>query len=273
MSSFIEHPEYKPRTVVSTPVSTTGPVSRYALSLAEWFQGEFTARDRRSIAQLFSDTGAHAIVIADTQPMLYHPSNPEEPLFFHPGMAQHRIRQTKLGQPDRLLRVADVQLGDRIIDATLGLGADSLVLSAGVGTMGRVDAVESSWLLARLFEYACTQGVDKYSSMRDYLQSIHVHHTSHLSYLLMQPDNSADVVFFDPMFRHPTVKPSNIDSGRNFVNPAALSDLAFQEAKRVARRVVVLKERPYSSEFERFGLIPDKTRTPFAYGVWRKGKE
>lgn len=258
------------RIIATTPTATSNDSAIRSEEVALWFGGTFVPRKQRSIDRLFLDYGAEVVVIADVQPMVYHRDNPAEPLFFHPGMAQHRISQTKLGQRDRLLRVAGIQFGDVVIDATLGLGSDSLVLAAGVGEQGRVVGLESSFVLARLFAYACHHETHKYKSIQPYLSHIEVHHARHLEFLTQSKSNSADVVFFDPMFRHPTAKPSSIDPGRIWTNSDRLSMLAFEEAKRVAKRAVVVKERPYSDEFRRFGLVPDKMRSPFAYGVWRK---
>ncbi|GMA48885.1 hypothetical protein GCM10025857_02420 [Alicyclobacillus contaminans] len=176
------------------------------------------------------------------------------------------------GQRDRLVRVARIGRGDVVLDATFGLAVDSLVLAAAVGDTGRVLACDSSWLLVRLFQYAQRYEGHLYPSLQPLLARIEAHCGDHVAVLQQMSDNAVDVVYFDPMFRHPLHNPSSdLESVRGLANPAPLAHDAWREALRVARRAVVLKERPDSGEFERFHLHPDKPRAKFAYGVaWKE---
>lgn len=63
-----------------------------------------------------------------------------------------RIRSLAHGERDRMIEVSGLSRGDTALDATLGLGIDSLVMSHVVGPEGRVIGIESSWYLARLLE-------------------------------------------------------------------------------------------------------------------------
>ena len=69
-----------------------------------------------------------------------------------------------------------------------------------------------------------------------------------------QADDSFDAVYFDPMFRHPFMESAGIHPLRFLADPRPVSAEAIREARRVARRRVVLKESSKSGEFARLGF-------------------
>ncbi|WP_035462034.1 class I SAM-dependent methyltransferase [Alicyclobacillus macrosporangiidus] len=258
--------------VCVTPWNASPAAVARTEALAEWFACPRVPRKRRSLARIFADEGVEGVLVAEDPPRLYHRTRPNEPFFFHPGVARPRLAALAHGIPDRLLRVAGICPGDVIVDATLGTGADSLVLAAGAGPAGRVIAIESSFVLAKLFTWAQQQRGHGYPGIDRLLERIDVQWGHHAELLASMPAGSADVVYFDPMFRNPIVdEDGNIEHARPWTDPRPISDEAWNEAQRVARRCVVLKERPQSDQFARFGLTPDKSRAKIAYGVWKKG--
>ncbi|MCL6637468.1 MAG: class I SAM-dependent methyltransferase [Alicyclobacillus sp.] len=259
------------RLICTTPWHATAAAWQRAAVLAEWFQARLVPRRQRNIEALFATEGADALVVADEPPRLYHRLAPTQPLFFHPGLACQRLRVLRRGGVDRLLQAARIRSGDVVVDATLGAGVDALVLAYGVGRSGQVWALESSWVLARVFQYAQRCHGHGYRDIAELLPRIQVHIGDHTAWLAALPDDSVDVVFFDPMFRQPLHAPANrVEAVRAWASPAALSTEAWQQAQRVARRCVVFKERPRSGEFARFALQPDKPHAKVALGVWWK---
>lgn len=255
------------RVVVTTPWSQTPESWLLAGELSEWFGCERVLRNARSIVKVCEDEGVDACLIADKVPKLYHSFAPDKALYFHPGMAMQRLLNLRRGQPDRLLTAAGVKSGDTIVDATLGLGTDALILAAGAGPAGRVESVENSEPLAKLFSYAIHTSREQTEWIQPLLERIHVHLMDHVSFLKCLETDSVDIVYFDPMFRDRTRQPSNADALRQYADPRELSKKTMREAVRAARRCVVVKERVSSGVFERFGLEPDKRRTRFSYGV------
>ncbi len=263
-----------PSVVVTTPWKETPRALADANRLAAWFNCPRVARRDRSIAQVLADERADVLVVADRQPVLYTAESGDEGLYFHPSFAWQRVSQWRRGEPERLLLAADIRPGDIVVDATLGRGTDTLVFAAAVGRAGQVIAIEASWPLLRLFEDALTSGAAWYSdtmkSLRQDAATITLCHSDHSLWLTEQPDNSVDVVYFDPMFRHATKRRSEVEAVRSFATALAVRDDAWREAQRVARRCVVLKERPGFGQFERFGLTPDRPHGRTAFAVWKK---
>jgi len=243
----------------------------HAKRAAQWFQVPIVQRGNRNLRRLAAEERAVVVVVADDPLKLYLEPDFDHPLFFHPGMAHQRLAAISSGQSDRLVRAADVRSGDVVVDATLGPGTDSLVLAAAVGASGRVVAMESSPWLARLFRWGQRHEAARYPSIVALLERISVLEGEHTELLAELKQNSVDIVYFDPMFRHPIYhETANIEGARWLTDASAVVDAAWTLAQRATRRSVVLKERPYSGEFERFGLLPDKPRAKLAYGVWKK---
>lgn len=257
--------------VATTPVRVDRANVERMERIAKWFGCTTIPRRKDSLASIFRKSGADAVIVADEPIRIVFKDDLDHPLFFHPGMAHQRISQLRKGGADRLVAVANVRAGDVVLDATMGLGTDSLVLSEAVGPSGRVIAVESSTLLARLFEYAQMYERHLHPFVAKALQRVDVHVGDHLEILRAMDEDTVDIVYFDPMFRSPLHNlSSNLESARSITNPSPILQEAWEAAQRVARRAVVLKERPGFGEFERFGLVPDKPRAKFAFGVWRK---
>ena len=72
--------------------------------------------------------------------------------------------------------------------------------------------------------------------------------------LRAMPTGSADVVYFDPMFTRPVKADTSFETLRPLAHHEALSSAAIAQARRVARRLVLVTDQPASGELERLGL-------------------
>jgi 16S rRNA (guanine1516-N2)-methyltransferase len=164
-------------------------------------------------------------------------------LRFTPGMARLRIKQLDAGiREDALVRLGELAPADHVLDCTLGLAGDALVAAHAVGPSGRVVGVESSLPLAVLIAEAKLPGIE-------------VVHGEALAHLRALPDRSFDVVLFDPMFGRPGKSAERFEVLRRFANHGELTPEALEEAKRVARRCVLVKGSRYSQDFKKLGLV------------------
>lgn len=255
------------RIVVTTPLRPRPDQVERAAEMAPWFGGVAVPRRGQSIARLLEEADA-AVVVAD--PAVVHVRGVEQPLFFHPSMAYQRLKRLDQGEPDRLLALAGISPGDVIVDATLGLGTDALVFAEAVGSEGRVVGLERSPVLYGLLRAVQAYGCEAHPRAAALIGRVTLVHGDHADWLQAQPDMSVDVVYFDPMFREPVRKSVHMEPIRPVAWEAPLAREALEEAKRVARRAVIVKERPKSGVLEALGLEPDRTNGRFAYGVWRR---
>lgn len=253
---------------VTTSYHPTSAELEQARSLALQLSCPYVERRQSSLPRLMRMHGRQDILVATTKGLRYFPEGSAEPFFFHPSSAQVRMKRMLHGMTDGLLEAAGVQRGDSILDCTAGLCSEAILFSYAAGPEGQVTALESEPLVALLVE----EGLKLYESGLDDLDEamrrISVMRTDHLSELKRREDNSVDVVYFDPMFRQSIEETNALAPLKAIANKSALAAEAVLEAKRVARRRVVLKEHRESGEFQRLGFrMIFRPNTKIAYGV------
>lgn len=192
----------------------------------------------------------------------------DQRFFYHPSMAKNRIAGLRKNQPDLMLHAMDLQPGDLILDCTLGLGSDALVASYAAGADGGVTGIESSPVIAGIFRWGSRIYKKGPGWLKEPLERIQVINGNHKDILRELPDNSFDIIYFDPMFRQPIHASAAISPMRGLTNPDRLDLETIQAARRAARRRIVVKERKDSSEFARLGIadILQGTQSLVAYG-------
>jgi hypothetical protein len=156
---------------------------------------------------------------------------------------------------DQLVRLGEIGPGDIVLDATLGLAADALVCARAVGASGRVIGVEASLPLFLLVK----EGLAR---MRPFPKSCAVEpRLGRAEALLAElPDGSVDCELFDPMFDRPRRASQAFDVLRRFALHEPLTEETLLEARRVARRWVVVKVGRYAEPSGSSGL--PQTRRP-----------
>lgn len=192
----------------------------------------------------------------------------QQAMEFHPSMGFVRAKRFLKGEVDPMLIAARVEPGDVVLDCTAGLGADAVVFAMAVGHEGHVIALESSQPLSVLLKEGLRCYKTDNAKFNEALPRVEVRHADHLEALRQMPDRSVDIVYFDPMFRSPVMKSASISPLRGYANAAGINPLAVDEACRVARKTVVLKEKKGSNEFERLGFgRHERPHSKIAYGV------
>ncbi|MBL8958093.1 MAG: class I SAM-dependent methyltransferase [Myxococcaceae bacterium] len=162
-------------------------------------------------------------------------------LRFAEGLARLRIKRLEAGETDDVLvKLAELRAGDEVLDCTFGLGADAQVCAHVVGPKGRVVGLEKSlplWALAKEGQH-----------------QIVMHHADCVEYLERQPAKRFDVVLFDPMFGRKKKASPAFELLRAHASHEPLRPEAIAEARRVARRWVIVKGARYSDDLKRLNL-------------------
>lgn len=241
--------------VVTTAARPNPELLHRAGEIARRLGLPLVSRDRRTLDEILAEYAASFSAVATREGTFLYADGRQ--YRYHPGMAVVRLRQVIRGHPDPLLEVGEVRPGDRVVDATLGLGADAIVLSHAVGPEGRVVGVEDRPVVAFFVE----EGLSTYAypalpELEAAMRRVEVVWGDHVDYLRRLPDRSVDLVYFDPMFRKTISASRGIDALRVFGDPSALRFEAVKEAVRVARRRVVLKDRRDGGEIDRLGFQP-----------------
>ena len=155
---------------------------------------------------------------------------------WHPGMAYRRIRTGE----DSLCRALQLRDGATVLDCTLGMGHDALVMAnAGATVFGlELNPAQLVYTAMGMYDYS-----PKLS------RRIHVRCTDMNGWLPNVAANSVDHVYIDPMFPKSNYRKHNITwallrrvhGGDGAPGPALIT-----EALRIARVSVVLKLPPYA---------------------------
>ena len=222
-----------------------------AREMAAKLGAPFAERGNTSLDSLRERYGVSCVMVAKEKLVV---DTPDGELYFHPGMAHLRLKNLRRGESDHLLNALGIVEGMRILDCTLGMGADAIVESFGVGETGEVIALEKNPVVAALIAHGLETSEGEHPTTVASMRRVCVVRSDYLDFLREQPDDSFDAVSFDPMFRHPFTESAGIHPLRFLADPRPVSGEAIQEARRVARCRVVLKESSKSREFSRLGF-------------------
>ena len=249
--------------------TTTDPLPEQierANQLAQQFDKPFIPRNKRSIRVLMDRYAHHECLVVERKELRFLSEN-QKPLFFHPSSGMLRIKRLEKGEMDGLTQIADIQPGDRILDATCGFASDAIVLQFAAGLSGQVIALESSAVLATIVK----DGLKRYAGIDqhylDVFRKIEVYHANYQDYLKSCADCSFDVIYFDPMFHIALEESKHLEPLRALANHAPLLEESVHEACRVAKRCVILKDHQASPVFEQLGFeAPIRRWTSVRYG-------
>lgn len=172
------------------------------------------------------------------------------------------------GETDPFLEAMQLVTGDAVLDCTLGLAADAMLAAYTVGNAGRVTGVEANPNVAFIVE----QGMQAYDTselpLTACMRQIEVVQAEAVTYLKSLPDNAFDVVYMDPMFEEIIDEANNFQALRFAGEHLALTDDWINEARRVAKKRVVLKAHFRSEWFEQYGFQQlTRVTAKFHYGV------
>ncbi|MGG0657449.1 class I SAM-dependent methyltransferase [Rummeliibacillus pycnus] len=256
---------------VKTIVTTAGRPDDESLQLAEIachsLQVPFVERRKRSIKKIAELAHAN-VIVAGKHRFEYYPLGTKEAFFFHPSSAAFRLKRVARGEHDPLLDAVQLKDGDSFIDCTLGIGSDSMLAAFAVGQSGKVVGCEGNQNVA----FIVKEGMKRYDisqlPLLKCMERITVIPSLAIDFLKQQPDHSFDVVYMDPMFEETIEESINFAPLRNAGLHDSLNDEWINEAKRVARKRVVLKAHYRSPLFEQFHFKRDiRQAAKFHYGI------
>ncbi|MEC0269105.1 class I SAM-dependent methyltransferase [Paenibacillus anseongense] len=255
--------------IVTTSFDPSVETVSKAGRLAEAYGGRFVPRRKYSLEHLRKNNNDSALLLVTREEIRYYEDD-HPAAFFHPSMALVRVKRMLRGETDLLIEASGAVGGDVIVDCTAGLASDSIVFSFAVGAQGSVTAVESEAIPAMLIQEGLALYESEVAELNEAMRRISVIKLHHLAYLQQLSSKSVDVVYFDPMFRNPIEESQAISHLRRNANDEAITLDSIEEARRVARKSIVLKENRDSKEFARLGfehVLRSTTKT--TYGVIR----
>ena len=249
--------DMSPKLATVVPIRDRPALIAEAQNIATRYGLPFSLRGHRTRRKVVEDCGGW-ILMLQGDGLCFHSESAN--YRFHPGTAHLRQLMLAQGKQIHLLMALELQPEDAVLDCTLGQASDGQLIIAQLGDKGRYVGLEQSapiyWVVA--------EGLRKAALQWERAPHVEVHHTDHLTFLQRQADNSFDIVYFDPMFRTHIEASTNMDDFIDIANHAPLTQAAFDEARRVAKRSVVIKERFYSEVFAQLKIrqYPHRFVTP-----------
>ncbi|MBS4215948.1 class I SAM-dependent methyltransferase [Neobacillus rhizophilus] len=241
-----------------------------AIQISKLLDAPYIPRRKKSISQLQKETNSDCLVVGKERLEL-HKAEFAEPFFFHPNSAMFRIKRLLRGEHDPFAVAAKLEKGMNVLDCTLGLAGDAIVAGLLVGSEGKVTGLEGQKFLA----YVVKAGLQSWDSgileMNQAMKRITVINSTAYDYLKLQAEASVDCVYFDPMFEESIKESEGIKALGQFAIYEELGMETINEAVRVAKHRVVLKDHYKSSRFEKYGFQVIKRQTAkFHYGFIEK---
>ncbi len=210
---------------------------------AVWLEAALVPRSDRSLDDLTQEyTVTGVLVVGDDRVTYYEPARNLQ-YFFHPGMARRRLRNIESGRGDPMITAMQLRPGDTVLDGTLGRGTDATVASHVVGPAGRVVGLEKVPLLAWLTIEGLQHYEIKDAATREAMRRVEAYCADYTEFLPTQAEGSFDVVYFDPVFDQPLEGSSGMIPLRQIASDEPVTPKAIGQARRVARRCVVIKQR------------------------------
>ncbi|MFY7950917.1 MAG: class I SAM-dependent methyltransferase, partial [Armatimonadaceae bacterium] len=187
-------------------------------------------------------------------------------------MAYLRLGNLARGGRDWLLEAAQFVEGDRVLDATLGFGAEAILCAHLVGPSGRVDAVEASDAVACVVADGLRRRVTASELLNQTMRRVNVVASGHhLDWMRTCADRSYDVICFDPFFEAPLGVEEGLAVLRAFGEHHPLTLESIEEARRLACKRIVVKAPKWSGLFDELGIQEriGSRSGKVAYGILR----
>ena len=245
--------------ILTTAQKSNKAIQEEAKALASSMHMTYIKRGKTSIPALFSKYQCEYIaVLAGSGLTIHFPENQQHT--FHLSMAQLRILRLQRGEGDHLVNAIQTilnanEISDKekfsFLDCTIGLGSDSIVVSYAF-SQAQIKGLEGSFPIWLATSYGLAHYSHNVKSVADALRRIEVSYDTFENYLPNLPDGSIDIIYFDPMFEVPVEDSPQFKPLRGHTVESHIDDKIMEEAMRVASYGVIIKERPFSSVFQKY---------------------
>ena len=239
--------------ILTTAQKSNEAIQEEAKALASSMHMAYIKRGKLSIPALFNAHPCDFIAVLSGNGLTIHfPDNQQHS--FHLSMAQLRILRLQRGEGDHLINAVQTILSTNeitdkeefsFLDCTIGLGSDSIVVSYAF-LQAKIKGLEGSLPIWLATSYGLAHYSHNVKSVTDALRRIEVSYDTFENYVPNLPDESIDIIYFDPMFTRPVRESSNFTPLRDVVCHAPLTTDMIDLALCKARKRVVIKGRDFS---------------------------
>lgn len=263
--------------IITTTRNKCNPnLSQKAKEIADSLSAPYIPRAETSFDYLFKQFNITQILVVGNNEIFIQ--TPKGKIFFHENTAGLRTKNGKWKMEssphsnlEPLLRAAKInQNTSLILDCTLGLSCDSLVLATQLFDTGRIIGLEKNPFLAKLVEIGLKDYKFSSEKLKKAAEKIEVICANHLEFLKNSKDKEYDIIYFDTMFEHSVTQSYGIQLLKTIADCTSLSQEAINEAMRVAKECIIIKgKRGDNYPIKKFDEFYKSGKSIF-YGVVEK---
>lgn len=190
-------------------------------------------------------------------------------LFFHPSVSKIRLNNYLKNGNDYLIESVKPDANDVVLDLTLGLGSDALLLGYFCREIIGIEASFPIYLVVK-------ESINAYQFdelwLKESSKKIKIYHENYKEFIKKQDDNCYDIVYCDPMFENPQLKSNSINPLRKFANYDKIDKIDLENMIRISKKRVVVKARIYDSIWDeiQFDLKIGSKKSGVIFGVIEK---
>ena len=229
--------------IVTTSVKTNLELNGKAQQLADDLRLKYIIRNKETIKQLLSSVDGVLVVYKNK--LSYFENDSE--LFFHLDTTALKIKNS---DNEPLVEIIE-EKEQSILDCTMGLAGDSILLSY---YGHKVISLEKN----NIIHLITTNGLKNYISpnkeINKAMRKIKTHNIDCLDYLKQCPNDNYDIIYFDPMFSHNITESNNLEGILPLANTTFPYEEFVKEAKRVARKKIIVKAHFKDTVFEKYNF-------------------
>lgn len=229
--------------IITTSLREIEELIAHAQALALDLGADYQSRRKLSLAKCLERFGPFYLLYKDRLSFINADASE---LTFHPDTAALRIKAPH----DALVSLLG-KSPKTILDTTMGLASDSLVMAA-VGN--QVTALESQDVIFQVVSRGLASYQTDDKQLEKAMRSIKAIKSDSLSFLKAQTDNSFDIIYADPMFSETIKESENLEAIKPLANGSRLTEEWLNEAKRVAREKIIIKAHFRDTVFEELGF-------------------
>lgn len=243
--------------MIITTARQKNHLEQRALKIAHDLNVPYAKRADFSLAQVAAQYNVTEVLLLNNDGLkCVFIDDPRHPFFFHPNSAMFRLRRLRKGENDIMVDAARLSAGMSFLDCTLGLASDAIVASYVCGPNGKVTGIEAQQTMAYIVRDGLQNWRTEHETFDESMRRVEVYAMDHLSFLQDCPSEAYDVVYFDPMFEKSINTSAGLAPLKRLAKYSEISEESLIQAKRIAKRRVLMKDSPYSERFKRFGLQP-----------------
>ena len=229
--------------IITTSLRENESLIARAQELASELGADYQPRRKLSLSKCLERFGPFYLLYKDR---LSFVNADASELTFHPDTAVLRLKAPH----DALISLLG-QSPKSILDTTMGLASDSLVMTA-VGN--KVTALESQEVIFQVVSRGLATYQTDNKQIEKAMQSIKAVKSDSLTFLKSQTDHSFDIIYADPMFSETIKESENLNAIKPLANGSRLTREWLDEAKRVGRERIIIKAHFRDSVFEELGF-------------------